>query len=188
MSDIFAFAVFKTLPRSGKIAWNLRSRPCLAEPPAESPSTRYSSFFLGFLDCAGVNLPERSPLSFLFFLPLRDSSRALRAASLASRALIALRTRLKAHAKIDVICYYDDYDNAAWDQDDETYIYVETKAFEEIHSVNFPVQIILSNQGEIEDLDYYLLLGGDSRLTCDEIELEEIQPQKVDYEHICARP
>jgi hypothetical protein len=32
----------------------------------------------------------------------------------------------------------------------------------------------LSNQGEIEDLDYYLLLGGDSRLTCDEIELEEI--------------
>lgn len=95
---------------------------------------------------------------------------------------------LKAHAKIDVICYYDDYDNAAWDQEDETYIYVETKAFEEIHSANFPVQIILSNQGEIEDLDYYLLLGGDSRLTCDEIELEEIQPQKVDYEHICARP
>ena len=87
---------------------------------------------------------------------------------------------LKAHAKIDVICYYDDYDNAAWDQEDETYIYVETKAFEEIHSANFPVQIILSNQGEIEDLDYYLLLGGDSKLTCDEIELEEIQPKQAD--------
>ena len=31
---------FKILPLSGKIAWNLRSRPCMAEPPAESPSTR----------------------------------------------------------------------------------------------------------------------------------------------------
>jgi len=28
------------LPRSGRIAWNSRLRPCLAEPPAESPSTR----------------------------------------------------------------------------------------------------------------------------------------------------
>ena len=27
-------------PRRGRMAWNLRSRPCLAEPPAESPSTR----------------------------------------------------------------------------------------------------------------------------------------------------
>ena len=96
MSDILALAVFNTLPRNGRIAWNLRSRPCLAEPPAESPSTRYNSFFLGFLDCAGVNLPESKPLSFLFFLPLRDSSRALRAASLASRALMALRTRFEA--------------------------------------------------------------------------------------------
>ena len=25
---------------NGRIAWNLRSRPCFAEPPAESPSTR----------------------------------------------------------------------------------------------------------------------------------------------------
>jgi hypothetical protein len=34
-----AFSTFSTLPRSGRMAWNLRSRPCLAEPPAESPST-----------------------------------------------------------------------------------------------------------------------------------------------------
>ena len=43
-----AFSVLITLPRSGKIAWNLRSRPSLADPPAESPSTRYSSFYLYF--------------------------------------------------------------------------------------------------------------------------------------------
>ena len=35
-----AFSTFRILPRSGRIAWNLRSRPCLALPPAESPSTR----------------------------------------------------------------------------------------------------------------------------------------------------
>ena len=34
-----ARSTFKILPRSGRMAWNLRSRPCLAEPPAESPST-----------------------------------------------------------------------------------------------------------------------------------------------------
>ena len=35
--------VFRILPRSGMMAWNSRSRACLAEPPAESPSTRNSS-------------------------------------------------------------------------------------------------------------------------------------------------
>ena len=34
-----AFSTFRILPRIGRIAWNLRSRPILAEPPAESPST-----------------------------------------------------------------------------------------------------------------------------------------------------
>src|SRR3989442_6948071 len=42
-----AFWTFKILPRSGRMAWKLRSRPCFAEPPAESPSTRYSSHSLG---------------------------------------------------------------------------------------------------------------------------------------------
>ena len=35
-----AFSTLMILPRSGRIAWNSRLRPCLAEPPAESPSTR----------------------------------------------------------------------------------------------------------------------------------------------------
>ena len=34
-----AFSTLSSLPRSGRIAWKRRSRPCLAEPPAESPST-----------------------------------------------------------------------------------------------------------------------------------------------------
>ena len=35
--------MFKILPRNGMIAWNSRSRPCLALPPAESPSTKNTS-------------------------------------------------------------------------------------------------------------------------------------------------
>ena len=35
-----AFSTFRILPRSGRIAWMRRSRPCFAEPPALSPSTR----------------------------------------------------------------------------------------------------------------------------------------------------
>ena len=34
-----ALATFKILPRSGSTAWVARLRACLAEPPAESPST-----------------------------------------------------------------------------------------------------------------------------------------------------
>ena len=34
-----AFSTFKILPLRGKTAWFLRFRPCLADPPAESPST-----------------------------------------------------------------------------------------------------------------------------------------------------
>lgn len=35
-----AFSTLRIFPFSGRIAWNLRSRPCLAVPPALSPSTR----------------------------------------------------------------------------------------------------------------------------------------------------
>src|SRR4026208_1154773 len=35
-----AFSTFRILPLSGRMAWKRRSRPCLAEPPAESPSTK----------------------------------------------------------------------------------------------------------------------------------------------------
>ena len=36
-------ATFRILPRRGRMAWVVRSRACLAEPPAESPSTMNSS-------------------------------------------------------------------------------------------------------------------------------------------------
>ena len=38
-----ALATLRILPRIGRIAWVLRSRACLADPPALSPSTMNSS-------------------------------------------------------------------------------------------------------------------------------------------------
>jgi len=35
-----AFSVLTTLPLSGNIAWKVLSLPDLADPPAESPSTK----------------------------------------------------------------------------------------------------------------------------------------------------
>ncbi len=46
------FSTLRILPRSGRTACVLRSRPCLAEPPAESPSTTNSSASGGVLDRA----------------------------------------------------------------------------------------------------------------------------------------
>ena len=37
--SIRAFSTLMILPRIGRIAWYIESRPDLAEPPAESPST-----------------------------------------------------------------------------------------------------------------------------------------------------
>src|SRR5438105_2899320 len=73
-----AFSTFRILPRKGRIAWVRRSRPCFAEPPAESPSTMYSSHFSGSRSWQSASLPGSDAESSA---PLRRTvSRALRAA------------------------------------------------------------------------------------------------------------
>src|SRR5712691_10356779 len=83
-----AFCTLRILPRSGRIAWKPRSRPCFAEPPAESPSTRYTSQIVGSSSEQSASFPGSNPPSRP--LLLRTSSRALRAASRARAALTAL--------------------------------------------------------------------------------------------------
>ncbi len=70
----------------------MRSRPCLAEPPAESPSTRYSSHIAGSFSEQSASLPGRLPTSSADFLRVR--SRALRAASRARAACIAFSSTM----------------------------------------------------------------------------------------------
>ena len=43
----------------GRMAWKRRSRPCLADPPADSPSTMYSSLCAGSRSWQSASLPGR---------------------------------------------------------------------------------------------------------------------------------
>src|SRR5216117_1592115 len=95
--SIRAFWTLRILPRSGRIAWKPRSRPCFAEPPAESPSTRYTSQIVGSSSEQSASLPGSSPPSRP--LLLRTSSRALRAASRA-RGVDRLTDHRPGHARV----------------------------------------------------------------------------------------
>ena len=74
------------LPRSGRIAWFDLSRACLAEPPAESPSTMKSSVSSGSRIWQSANFFAMPPPNAPF---RRVRSRALRAAWRARAAEIA---------------------------------------------------------------------------------------------------
>ena len=78
------FSALMTLPRSGRIAWNERSRASTAEPPAELPSTRKSSALSGSVIWQSASLPGSEFDSRALFR--RVSSRALRAACRARAA------------------------------------------------------------------------------------------------------
>ena len=89
-----ALSTLRIFPRKGKTAWVLRSRPCFAEPPAESPSTRNISENAGSFSWQSASLPGRPAISSA---PLRRViSRALRAASRARAASIILLTTARA--------------------------------------------------------------------------------------------
>src|SRR5918911_1380775 len=93
-----AFSTFRILPLSGSTAWKRRSRPCLAEPPAESPSTKKISQNFGSRSWQSASLPGSDAESSA---PLRRvSSRALRAASLA-RALFEVVAEALVHHLLD---------------------------------------------------------------------------------------
>src|SRR6218665_3222163 len=63
-----AFSTLRIFPRKGKMAWVSGFRPCTADPPAESPSTRNISDSEGSLEEQSRSLPGIPP----------DSSRPFR--------------------------------------------------------------------------------------------------------------
>jgi hypothetical protein len=88
-----AFSTFRILPLKGRIAWNLLSLPCLAEPPAESPSTKNISLNRGSFSEQSANFPGRVPNPGIPFF-CRIKLRAFLAASLAFKAEIDLASIL----------------------------------------------------------------------------------------------
>ena len=85
-----AFSTFRILPRMGRMAWKVRLRASLAEPPAEFPSTMNSSAWRGSREEQSASLPgsEEDSSSDLRLV----SSRALRAAMRARAAWMHLTT------------------------------------------------------------------------------------------------
>mmetsp|Transcript_2151 Transcript_2151/g.8561 ORF Transcript_2151/g.8561 Transcript_2151/m.8561 type:complete len:249 (-) Transcript_2151:741-1487(-) len=83
-------STLRILPRSGKTACVCRSRPCLVDPPAESPSTMKISVSSRFPLAQSDSLPG-SVVDFRTVLR-RTMSRARRAASAARAAAVALAT------------------------------------------------------------------------------------------------
>lgn len=82
-------------------------------------------------------------------------------------------------ANFEVDCFYEDYDNAAWDSDSKTYFYVETRQIKEMHTARFAVKIKFDLQAEeFEISKFAITLGGDSRKERIEIEDDEV----CDYE------
>lgn len=65
---ITACSVLRIFPLSGKIAWKLLSRPCLALPHAESPSTMYISVPSIFFWAQSANFPGKTHPAKIFFL------------------------------------------------------------------------------------------------------------------------
>jgi len=63
-----AFSTFKIFPLNGRIAWKFLSRPCLAVPPAESPSTKKISHFSGSFQAQSDSLPGSPPPDITVFL------------------------------------------------------------------------------------------------------------------------
>mmetsp|Transcript_37715 Transcript_37715/g.88243 ORF Transcript_37715/g.88243 Transcript_37715/m.88243 type:complete len:261 (-) Transcript_37715:808-1590(-) len=83
-----AFSTLRILPRRGSTACVSRARPCLAEPPAESPSTMKISVRAASALEQSASLPGRTDEPSTLFL--RTSSRAALAASAALAAAVAL--------------------------------------------------------------------------------------------------
>src|SRR5680860_1529623 len=95
-----AFSTLIIFPRRGSIAWKLRSRACFADPPAESPSTRWISQADGSLMEQSANLP--GSMVFSRTLLRRVRSRAFRAATLAWEAAAASQARVAARKARDL--------------------------------------------------------------------------------------
>ena len=63
-----AFSTFNIFPLRGNIAWKALSLPCLAVPPAESPSTKKTSHLAGSCSEQSESLPGRPPILITDFL------------------------------------------------------------------------------------------------------------------------
>ncbi len=76
-----------------------------------------------------------------------------------------IQATLLCETTIDVECYYDDYDNAAWDSETESYFYLETKEIVETHKTRFACRLEINRDGDdFQIFPFKVILNGDSLL------------------------
>lgn len=87
---------------------------------------------------------------------------------------------LLCNANISADCFYEDYDNAAWNSETKEYIFVDTVKIKEIHHARFGCRIELDRETKkIKIMPFTIILGGDSRVQ--RYEVEESY-KDIDYE------
>ncbi|MCY1442580.1 hypothetical protein D9M71_589550 [compost metagenome] len=127
------------MPRNGRIAWNSLSRACLAEPPAESPSTRNSSERIGSCPAQSASLPGSAGpwvmrLRSTFLLALRRRPALLIASSASNMPVsgLALSHRLNASLttpETNAAASRDDRRSLVWPENCGSCIFIDsTKA------------------------------------------------------------
>lgn len=78
------------------------------------------------------------------------------------------------YGNMAVNCYCEDIDNAAWDSEEEEYIFVELKHILEKHNMRFPCRIELNKKAKkVRVLPFKIVLGQDSRKSRIEIDDEQ---------------
>ena len=83
-------STLRIFPLRARIAWNVLIRPFLAEPPAESPSTRNISHLAGSFSEQSANLPGRPPPERGLFLLSVSLARRAAIRTLAAKITLSI--------------------------------------------------------------------------------------------------
>ena len=71
---------------------------------------------------------------------------------------------LSCSADMDMDCYFDDFDNAPWDSEEKSFVYVESVNVLESHRARFGVRLYLNYKEKTFEIDDVVInLGGDTR-------------------------
>lgn len=74
-----------------------------------------------------------------------------------------VRASLLFTSKIEVECFYEDYENAAWDSETESYLFLETKEILEKHTARFLCGVEVHRDGSaLRIFPFKVILNGDS--------------------------
>ena len=88
-----------------------------------------------------------------------------------------VRATILCTSKIDVECFYEDYENAAWDSETKSYLYLDTKKILEKHSARFWCRAEVHRDGNDSRIFPFKVI-----LNCDSLH-ERFEVKKIDNDY-----